>query len=128
MGAGRPRFPCALHGSWFRRDAAGALLWPGFGDNLRVLAWIVARARGEAGAVEAPIGLVPPEGALDLDGLPLGRDATRALCDVDREAWRGDAAELGTFLRSFGARTPEALWREHRSLSARLGPGGDLPS
>ncbi len=120
MGRDRPRFPKVFHVNWFRRDDAGKFLWPGFGDNLRVLQWIVGRVTGASAARETPMGLVPADGALDLGGLDREPEALRGLFDVDREGWLGEVRERDEFLRSLGDRTPEALLAENRALGERL--------
>jgi len=106
--------------NWFRKDADGRFVWPGYGDNSRVLKWIVERLEGEAGAMETPIGRVPAPGALDLEGLDLSSDALRILFEVEPEIWRQEAALIGPHYESFGDRLPKVLWEEHRSLIARL--------
>ena len=106
--------------NWFRKDADGRFVWPGYGDNSRVLKWIVERLEGEAEATDTPIGRVPAPGALDLDGLDLSSDALRILLEVEPEIWRQEAALIGPHYETFGERLPPALWEEHRSLLARL--------
>jgi phosphoenolpyruvate carboxykinase (GTP) len=106
--------------NWFRKDADGRFVWPGYGDNSRVLKWIVERLEGEAEAMDTPIGRVPARGALDLDGLELSPDALRILLEVEPEVWRQEAALIRPHYETFGTRLPEALWEEHRSLLARL--------
>ena len=106
--------------NWFRKDADGRFVWPGYGDNSRVLKWIVERLEGEAGAMETPIGRVPAPGALDLEGLDLSSDALRILFEVEPEIWRQEAALIGPHYETFGDRLPKVLWEEHRSLIARL--------
>ncbi|HSN70420.1 MAG TPA: phosphoenolpyruvate carboxykinase (GTP), partial [Steroidobacteraceae bacterium] len=82
------RLPKIFHVNWFRQDADGRYIWPGFGENLRVLRWIVDRCAGRAGAHETPIGLLPHAADLDLDGLDLDRSAVDQLLAVDTDAWR----------------------------------------
>ena len=114
------KLPKIFHVNWFRKGADGKFLWPGFGDNMRVLEWIVARAAGKAGAVDTPIGFVPDRADLNLDGLALDDAALDQLLDVDREGWRREYASIGEYLDEFGARMPAALRREHERSSARL--------
>jgi phosphoenolpyruvate carboxykinase (GTP) len=121
MGAGRPRAPRVFHVNWFRRDAEGRLAWPGYSENLRVLAWIIGRLRGTTRAVETPIGLVPEHGSIDVEGLALAPDAMRRLLEVDPAAWRDEADDVERHLATFGDHTPAALWRELDALRARLG-------
>ena len=107
--------------NWFRTGDDGKFLWPGYGDNIRVLKWIIERVRGEGAAVESPIGLLPQPGALDTRGLDLPSGAMDQLLSVDVEAWQKEAERSTQFLSKFGAHMPEALWDEHRQLKARLG-------
>jgi phosphoenolpyruvate carboxykinase (GTP) len=109
MGASLARPPAIFHVNWFRTDAAGRFLWPGYGENLRVLLWIADRVRGRGGARETPIGLVPTEQALDWDGLALSGSARRALLGVDRDEWAEEAREVRAFFGRFGDRLPSAL-------------------
>ncbi|MCX7564458.1 phosphoenolpyruvate carboxykinase (GTP) [Xanthomonadaceae bacterium XH05] len=114
------QLPKIFHVNWFRRGEDGAFLWPGFGDNMRVLEWIIARCTGQAGAKETPIGHVPRPEDLDLDGLDLSDWTTDALLSVDVEGWRREIADIGTYLDSFGARTPDALRAEQQRVAAAL--------
>jgi phosphoenolpyruvate carboxykinase (GTP) len=106
--------------NWFRKDANGRFMWPGYGDNSRVLKWIVGRLEGEAEADVTAIGKVPAPGALDVSGLGLGDDALRGLLAVELEVWREEAALIGQHYRTFADRLPTALQEEHASLLARL--------
>jgi phosphoenolpyruvate carboxykinase (GTP) len=122
MGA-RPgaRMPAVFHVNWFRKDAAGSFLWPGFGDNLRVLQWIVDRARGRGGAEETPIGFVPRESDLDWDGLDLPAETRRELLRIDRDEWRKELLDRQKFFRQFGERLPPEIQAEQERLRQRLG-------
>ena len=119
-GARLSRPPRIFHVNWFRQRADGSFLWPGFGDNIRVIDWIFGRISGTAKARPTPIGNVPAEDALDLSGLPLGKEDVRALLDVDRAAWVEEAGRNSEFLARFGDRMPPALQREHEALLSRL--------
>ena len=114
------RLPKIFHVNWFRRGKDGRLLWPGYGENLRVLNWVVGRVNGEADAVETPIGYVPAPGSLDLGGLDISKGAIEELLFVDREGWLKEASASEEFFKTFGDRFPESLWREHRNLTSRL--------
>ena len=120
LGAGKAQLPKIFHVNWFRQNEAGKYLWPGFGENLRVLRWIVGRVKGEAPAQETPIGNLPAEGAIDTNGLDVSAEAMRELLSVDTEAWREEARDLEGFLKSFGDRMPEGMWRQHKALVDRL--------
>ncbi len=113
--------PGVFHVNWFRQDAGGKFLWPGFGENLRVLRWVVERCRGGGTAVESPIGWVPAEGAIDTTGLAVSPDTMRDLLAVDPADWRQEAAGLSEFFARFGDRLPPELERQRQALIARLG-------
>ncbi len=114
------RLPRLYMVNWFRTDAAGRFVWPGFGDNIRVLQWIVQRLEGGAAAVDTAIGRIPTPDALDLDGLSLDAAAVKLLLSVDAEEWRREATLSAQHLDVFGERLPEALRAEQRALEVRL--------
>ncbi|HEY0181029.1 MAG TPA: phosphoenolpyruvate carboxykinase domain-containing protein, partial [Dokdonella sp.] len=114
------RLPKIFHVNWFRKSADGKYLWPGYGDNLRVLEWIIGRCEGKAHAVETPIGRVPTRGDLDLGGLDLGGRTVDALLDVDVDGWRAEIDDICAYLDSFGTRTPAKLRDEQRRVAAAL--------
>ncbi|MFN2431701.1 MAG: phosphoenolpyruvate carboxykinase (GTP) [Gemmatimonadota bacterium] len=120
LGHGRAAFPRIFHVNWFRKDAAGRFLWPGFGENLRVLRWILARVRGEVEGRESPIGILPADGEIDTTGLDVSPETMRELLSIDAEAWAAELAEQEKFLKEFGDRVPDVLWRQHRDLRRRL--------
>ncbi|MGH6957610.1 MAG: phosphoenolpyruvate carboxykinase domain-containing protein, partial [Caulobacteraceae bacterium] len=95
-------------------------VWPGFGENARVLKWIVDRLEGQADAHETPIGRVPAPGALDLGGLSLSPEAAELLRLVDVDAWREEAALIPAFYERFGERLPAELSDQYEALVARL--------
>ena len=113
--------------NWFRKDANGKFVWPGFGDNARVLAWIVDRLEGRVDAVDTPIGRLPLAADLQLDGLSLGDDAMATLLSVDEDVWRREAEQNAADLRKLGDRVPSALWREQAELEDRLGAPAAAP-
>jgi phosphoenolpyruvate carboxykinase (GTP) len=106
--------------NWFRADDKGRFMWPGFGDNLRVLKWILERCEGHGRAVETPIGFLPTPEALDHRGLDLDPDVLRELLDVKPEEWVEAVAGQAEYLRTFGDRMPEELWDQQRDLSRRV--------
>src|SRR2546422_10724500 len=114
------RPPRIFRVNWFRRDEDGKFLWPGFGQNLRVLQWVIERCRGGDGAVEAPIGLLPAKGALDTEGLGLDGASVDKLFSIDVEGWRTALRSQSEFLDRFGPRMPAGILDEHRALEARL--------
>ncbi len=109
MGQAVTRPPAVFHVNWFRTDERGRFVWPGFGENLRVLLWMIARVKGQAAAEETPIGLVPTEGALDWDGLDLGAAERQLLLAVDRGEWAAEVSEIRSFFERFGDRLPAEL-------------------
>ncbi len=126
MGEGRDpaKLPRLFFVNWFRKDEGGRFVWPGFGDNARVLKWIAERIDGEAEAVDTPVGRVPTREALDLSGLDLTEAQLSTLLDVDAEVWAEEAALIPAFYERFGERLPRALWAQHRALSERLAGEG----
>jgi phosphoenolpyruvate carboxykinase (GTP) len=107
--------------NWFRKDQSGKFIWPGFGDNSRVLKWVCERLDGAAAAHETPIGHVPTHTALDLSGLDLSADALDTLLGVDLDVWAEEAALIPAHYEKFGARLPQRLWDEYGALVRRLG-------
>ncbi len=121
VGAKLRQPPRVFHVNWFRRDAGGRFLWPGYGENLRVLSWMLERCAGRAGAVETPIGFMPRPGELDLQGLQIAPEALAALEAVPQADWRREIGELRAYLGDFGERVPEALGAELEALAQRIG-------
>jgi phosphoenolpyruvate carboxykinase (GTP) len=112
--------PRIYHVNWFHRDAAGKFLWPGFGENLRVLEWMIERCTGRGGAVETPIGHLPRPTDLDLKGLDIDRAALDALLAVDAAQWRKESADIRAYVAEFGDRVPAELVAELDALDARI--------
>ena len=113
--------PKVFHVNWFRRDDQGRFLWPGFGENLRVLRWIIDRCEGRVGAVDLPIGYLPRPGDIDLEGLDVSSDTLKQLLAVDPEQWRAEMEQFGEYLAGFGDRLPSQLRAEHRKVVQALG-------
>jgi phosphoenolpyruvate carboxykinase (GTP) len=106
--------------NWFRKDSDGKFVWPGFGDNSRVLKWISDRIEGTAAAVDTPIGRVPTREALNVGGLDLTDAQLDVLLTVDVETWREEAALVHPHYERFGSHTPKALWDQLAALEQRL--------
>ncbi len=121
MGRRIPHSPKIFHVNWFRRGADGKFLWPGYGENARVLKWILERVEGRGKATETPIGYVPAADALSLDGLNTSRETMDALLRVDPGDWTAELDDTRKFFEQFGARLPHALWKQHKQLAARFG-------
>ena len=107
--------------NWFRKDADGKFLWPGFGENSRVLEWVFRRCNGEGETVETPIGLVPAEGELDLDGLDVSDEAMRELLTVDADKVAAQLPQVEEFLAQFGDKLPAEIGAQLEALKQRLG-------
>jgi phosphoenolpyruvate carboxykinase (GTP) len=112
--------PKIFHVNWFRKGVDGKFLWPGYGENVRVLKWIVERIEGKAAATETPIGFVPTSSALTLDGLDVSRATMDELLRVDSADWIKEHADTSTFFQKFGSRLPNEIRDEHNRLGQRL--------
>ena len=121
MGPKIPHPPKIFHVNWFRKGADGKFLWPGFGENARVLKWILERVEGKGKAQETPIGWVPTQDALTLDGLNISRDTMGELLRVDPSDWAKENEETAEFFKKFGDDLPKELRQEHDQLVRRLG-------
>jgi len=115
------RLPRVFIVNWFRKDAEGRYLWPGFGENSRVLEWIFRRCDDQAEAVETPIGLVPAPGAIDISGLELPERAMEQLLHVDPAEWRAQLPQVHEHFARFGDRLPAGLRQQLAALEERLG-------
>ncbi|CAN5265387.1 phosphoenolpyruvate carboxykinase (GTP) [soil metagenome] len=113
--------PRVFQVNWFRKDDDGAFLWPGFGENSRVIDWILQRVTGEALAIDGPIGLEPTPTGLNLDGLDLADGAIEKLFEVNEASWLAEVDDTEKFFRTFGDRVPDALYRQLELLRERLG-------
>src|SRR5262249_324445 len=120
MGSRLANPPKIFRVNWFRRDDDGRFLWPGYGENVRILKWIVERIRGKGGAREAPTGYVPAPGALDLTGLDLPATKLESALRCDRGEWFEALDELKEFYGQFGQRLPAAIWAAHQETARRF--------
>jgi phosphoenolpyruvate carboxykinase (GTP) len=123
VGAKSDKAPRIFHVNWFRQDKDGKFLWPGFGENMRVLSWILERCTGTAKSVETPIGRVPTADGVDISGLDVSAAVMEELLDVDPEAWQSELAGQKEFLEKFGDAMPEEMWSQYRALEERLTVG-----
>jgi phosphoenolpyruvate carboxykinase (GTP) len=114
------RLPRIFYVNWFRKDAEGSFLWPGFGENSRVLEWVFRRCEGKAGAVETAIGLLPEEGGIDTEGLDVSVEAMRELLEVDESQVREQLPQIREHLETFGDALPAALHAQLQDLERRL--------
>ncbi|MFE2284205.1 phosphoenolpyruvate carboxykinase (GTP) [Streptomyces sp. NPDC059443] len=120
-GKDQSKLPKIYYVNWFRKNDAGKFVWPGFGENSRVLKWIVERLDGTAEGVETPIGILPTVGSLDTDGLDLPAADLEFLLTVDKEVWRDEASLVPAHLNTYGDHTPKELWDQYEALVERLG-------
>jgi phosphoenolpyruvate carboxykinase (GTP) len=120
VGRALPRPPAIFHVNWFRAGPDGRFLWPGFGENLRVLLWMIDRVKGKAAAVDTPVGLVPTPDALNLEGLKVGRPELERLLGVNRDEWAAEVPEMRAFFERFGKRLPGELTRGLETLEREL--------
>ncbi len=115
------KMPKIFHVNWFRKDEEGKFLWPGFGENSRVLEWVFRRCVGESKTVDSPIGLLPAEGELNTDGLEISAEAVRELLRVDRDALRAQLPQVEEHLARFGDDLPDAVQAQLEDLKKRIG-------
>jgi phosphoenolpyruvate carboxykinase (GTP) len=120
MGRNIPHPPKIFHVNWFRKGADGKYLWPGYGENARVLKWMLERIEGKAAATETPIGAVPAPNAITLDGINVSRETMNELLRVEPADWAAEHADVGDFFKKFGDRLPEEISEEHDRLGERL--------
>jgi phosphoenolpyruvate carboxykinase (GTP) len=121
VGAKLKNPPKIFHVNWFRQGADGKFLWPGFGDNLRVLSWMLDRVAGRAGAKDTAIGNLPQPADLNLAGLDIQPEVVEELLSVKQDAWRKEVADIRKYLGEYGTRTPKAMYAELDGVEQRLG-------
>ena len=112
--------PKIFNVNWFRTDDEGNFIWPGFGDNLRVLEWILKRCEGKADAVETPIGYVPHAEDINLEGLDFSIDTLKSILEIDKSLWSAEAEGIAEFYKKFGDKLPAELKNQLEGLEARL--------
>ena len=121
MGTTIPHAPKIFHVNWFRTDAEGNFIWPGFGDNMRVLMWILDRCEGKVDADITPIGYVPKAEDINIEGLSdVSLDTIKDLLSVDVESWLEDINNIKEFYAQVGERVPQTMYDELAALEARL--------
>ncbi len=120
MGEKMTQLPKIFVVNWFRLDENGRFLWPGFGENIRVLKWIIDRVNNRVGARETPIGLLPHIEDMELDGLDVSREDIERLLEVNHEEWKVELEEVRNFFNQFGDRLPKELWEEFKNLERSL--------
>ena len=112
--------PKIFNVNWFRTDDEGNFIWPGFGDNLRVLEWILKRCEGKADAVETPIGYVPHAEDINLEGMDFSIDTLKSILEIDKSLWSAEAEGIAEFYKKFGDKLPAELKNQLEGLEARL--------
>jgi phosphoenolpyruvate carboxykinase (GTP) len=120
MGKGMMHPPRIFHVNWFRTDEKGNFLWPGYGENLRVLEWILDRCNNKVEAIKTPIGFVPNPLDVDMTGLSMQDGALEKLLEIDRKAWLEELKSIKEFFKQFGKNLPKELWQEYEQLEERL--------
>jgi len=120
MGKGMRKAPRIFHVNWFKTDDKGRFLWPGFGENLRVLEWVLQRCFNNIDSIKTPIGYIPRPQDLDLTGLKLSVGAFEKLFEIDKKSWLGEAKEIKKFYKKFKKDLPSELWQEFDALLGRL--------
>jgi phosphoenolpyruvate carboxykinase (GTP) len=122
MGTKITNKPLIFNVNWFRTDDEGNFIWPGFGDNMRVLLWILARCEGKVDAVETAIGYVPKAEDINIEGLEdVTVDTIRELLSIDNASWKEDVANIKDFYAQIGDHVPAEMYEELAALEARLG-------
>jgi phosphoenolpyruvate carboxykinase (GTP) len=120
MGSRVPNPPRVFHVNWFRTDANGRFLWPGFGENIRVLEWIRERVNGGGSAVKTPIGYIPTVDSLDLENIDISSEALEEVLRVDNREWLEESEKIRVFLTSLGDKVPNEIWKEFSQFESRL--------
>jgi phosphoenolpyruvate carboxykinase (GTP) len=115
-----PHPPKIFHVNWFRTNKQGQFLWPGFGQNVRVLKWILERVRGGGKAVDTPIGWTPTPDGIEREGLDIPNDTIEELLRIDGADWQQEIASQRKFFDQFGSRLPREIQEEHTALARRL--------
>jgi len=120
VGAGLEHPPAIFNVNWFRRGPRREFLWPGFGENLRVLRWIAERTRGEGKAVETAIGWVPTADGIDTRGLDVSDATMKELLAVDVPGWQRELEDVAEYMQRFGDRLPAGMTEQQRRIRERL--------
>lgn len=120
FGSKSDKLPKIFHVNWFRRDENGKFLWPGFGENLRVLNWILDRCEGKGETKETPIGVLPTEEAINLEGLEVSKSTMQELLSVKNDLWKTEFDELGKYFETFGDELPTELKDEYQRIYSEL--------
>jgi len=120
-GTDASKLPRVYFVNWFRKDAGGKWLWPGYGENSRVLKWICERVEGTAKSQQTPIGNLPTPDAIDISDLDIPAKDLKALTSVDANGWKKEADDIASYYGKFDGRLPEELKTQLAGLKQRLG-------
>jgi phosphoenolpyruvate carboxykinase (GTP) len=120
VGRSIPHPPKIFHVNWFRTSEQGHFLWPGFGQNVRVLKWILERVRDGGKAAETPVGWVPTPDGIEREGLDIPTSALEELLRIDHADWQQEVASQRQFFEQFGTHLPREIQEEHEALARRL--------
>src|SRR5262249_17465133 len=115
------KLPKVFFVNWFRKDSTGRWLWPGYGENSRILKWVCERVEGTAKAQKTAIGNLPTPDSLDVSGLNLPAEDLTALTSVDAAGWKKEITDIGSYYQKFGAHLPDALNKQLEGLRQRVG-------
>ena len=114
------KLPKIFYVNWFRKDESGNFIWPGFGENIRVLKWIFERTEKDNNAVKSEIGYLPSEKAIDISGLDVTENDMKMLLSIQKDKWKTEAENIKNYYKIFGDRLPEGLKEEIDNLEKRL--------
>ena len=114
------KLPKIFHVNWFRQDKLGKFLWPGFGENLRVLSWIIDRCENQVDAQDTAIGYLPHTKDINTDDLEISNETMKELLSVKKESWIDEMKSVGKYLQSYGERLPNALLKNQEEVLKML--------
>ena len=118
--ADEEKLPKIFYVNWFRKNKNGEFIWPGYGDNIRVLKWVLERVSGSEAAVETPVGFLPKENAIDLSELNINKEELNTILSVSKDDWLNEVEEIGNYFKKFGDKLPNKLSEELGNLKERL--------
>jgi phosphoenolpyruvate carboxykinase (GTP) len=120
MGKKMKKSPKIFHVNWFRVDEKGKFMWPGYGENLRIIEWILDRCNDRVPAKKTPIGYVPRPSDIDMTSLNLSEETLKKLLNIDKQEWQKELKDIAQFLKKFGKHLPKEMLQEYNSLAKRL--------
>jgi phosphoenolpyruvate carboxykinase (GTP) len=120
IGKKHNKLPKIFHVNWFRQDKVGSFMWPGFGDNMRVLEWILKRCEGKGEAIRTPIGYVPTTDGINTEGTGLTTETMRELLSIEAPAWKAEMSGIKEYFDKYGSRIPAELSNELKRITNEL--------